>query len=148
MNISLTELGNIGEFVSGVVVVVSLVYLAVQVKASTTATRFDSYVRAIAIITEHQKLLVNPEVGKIWLRGLADSDSLLAEERLGFYQLMYILMNAYEIRVIGPENATQNEALIAALVENPGFVRWWKQARESYSDRFRNFVDGHIAACN
>jgi len=148
MNISISELGNIGEFVSGVVVVVSLVYLAVQVKASTAATRFDSYVRAISIITEHQKLLVDPEVGKIWLRGLADPESLIAEERLGFYQLMYILMNAYELRVIGPEDATQNETLIAALVENPGFIRWWKQARESYSDRFRDFVDEHIAARN
>jgi len=40
---SLEDLGNIGEFVAAVSVVVSLIYLAVQIRQNTRSVRASTY---------------------------------------------------------------------------------------------------------
>ena len=42
----LEDLANVGEFVSGVVVILSLVYLAVQVRQNTASLRTENFARA------------------------------------------------------------------------------------------------------
>jgi hypothetical protein len=44
---SLEDLGNIGEFVAAVAVVVSLVYVAVQIRQNTRSVRASSYQVAV-----------------------------------------------------------------------------------------------------
>jgi hypothetical protein len=42
----LETLGNLGEFISGIVVIISLVYLAMQVRQNTRSLRTENYARA------------------------------------------------------------------------------------------------------
>ena len=143
---TLQDLGALGKFVSAIVVVISLIYLAFQVRSNTKAALFDSRVKVAAIVTEHQKLLIDPEIARMWLRGLEDSDSLTVEERLGFSNLLYMLVNGLQLGAIGPgETGEENiDSLIPVLNKNPGFLRWWKQAKDHYTKNFRGLVDKHM----
>ena len=89
-------LGNYGEFVGAIAVVATLVFLPLQIKGSNRLARFDSHVRARAFVGEYQKLMVNPEINRVWIRGLVDPAAL---------------------------------------------QRWWGQARMTYAELFREYVD-------
>ena len=84
----------------------------------------------------------------MWLRGLEDSDSLTVEERLGFSNLLYMLVNGLQLGAIGPgETGEENiDSLIPVLMKNPGFLRWWKQAKDHYTKTFRGLVDKHMTS--
>jgi hypothetical protein len=47
-SLDLETLANLGEFVSAIAVVVSLVYLAYQVRQSTHSLRTENYARALS----------------------------------------------------------------------------------------------------
>lgn len=50
-SMSLEELGNLGEFVGSIAVLVSLVYLAIQIKKSTETERSSTYRAIVADFT-------------------------------------------------------------------------------------------------
>jgi len=47
--LDLQFLGNLGEFIGGLAVIVSLVYLALQVRQNTQSLRTENYARARSI---------------------------------------------------------------------------------------------------
>lgn len=146
MEVSISQLGNIGEFVSGVAVLITLAFLAFQIRDGNKATRFDSRVRSRALVAEHQKLLVNPEMGRIWLEGLKRPDALSPEERLSFYNLMYLLVNAIELQYLSQWGIDQRDVtMLSGMVESAGFQRWWRQAQDTYTGGFREFISRQVS---
>ena len=86
---TLSELGNIGEFVGAVAVVVSLVYLAMQIRQNTQTVRASAYHNITAQWANHlQSIADNAELSSLYFRGLADSRSLDAQESPRFFLLM------------------------------------------------------------
>ena len=80
---TLDDLGNIGEFVGAVGVVVSLIYLAVQIRRNTRSVRastFQEAVRDVAILSD--LLATDAELSRIWSSGLQDLDALKPDERV------------------------------------------------------------------
>ena len=133
MDLSISELGSLGELLSGIAVVISLIYLAVQVRESNELARFESHAKARSLIAEHQKLLTDADGAKIWLKGLEEPELLSREERLRFSNIMYILLNSIELTYLNPSGSYGSDMTIAAnLGQYPGFRRWWLQARGNY----------------
>jgi hypothetical protein len=63
-------------------VIVSLVYLAIQVRQSTTDTRHTPVDRLVDMWSTHIGAEVdNPHVADIWIKGLDDPESLKREEQ-------------------------------------------------------------------
>ena len=69
----LDQLAKLGEFLGGVVVVISVLYLALQARQSAIAQRAENYertnARASAVLTQ---LAANPELNKLFLDGLVN----------------------------------------------------------------------------
>ena len=64
-------IGAIGEVVGAAGVIASLLYLAIQVRASTRASAVDAKLRAAEMRIEFINSLINtPELNDLWLRGL------------------------------------------------------------------------------
>ena len=79
---SLEDLGNIGEFVAAVAVVVSLIYLAVQIGQNTRSLRAslaDVHFRGVADWLSN--VASNSELGKTFFVGLQQFDDLNDEEQ-------------------------------------------------------------------
>ena len=53
----LQSLGNLGEFISGLAVVISLVYVALQVRQNTQSLRTENYARALDRVASMQSRL-------------------------------------------------------------------------------------------
>ncbi len=94
---TLEDLGNIGEFVGAIGVIVTLAYLALQIRSNTHGLR-SSAVQSIAdrgvqfLLT----LATDVAISEILDRGYADLDSLSPEERRRFRQVIHAQMQHYE----------------------------------------------------
>jgi hypothetical protein len=92
-------LGNFGEFFGAIAVVVTLVYLAVQVRYSRNALNENTTAlkrsETHATYEQHDRYrlaMLDPEVAEMWVKGLAGED-LSPADRLRFMQLA--IMTAY-----------------------------------------------------
>ena len=93
-------LGAIGEIIGALAVFVTLVYLATQIRQNTSAVRAaaqDSSVGAVTDIRSH--VFSDPEITKIYLKGLEDPDSLDPVEKARFtlvmHNILWSLWNVY-----------------------------------------------------
>ena len=92
----LDELGNLGDFIGGVAVLVTLVYVAIQIRQNTAQlkiggeiARTDTYARSVESFSEFRSLLISDsEMADIYLRGCRDMGSLSPVERLRFYLIL------------------------------------------------------------
>ena len=91
-NISWDDLGNMGQFVSGIAVVISLLYLAFQVKQNTIqidhntkAARSQGINSSISHTLQiRQAIFEDKKVLRIFFKGNSDPSSLSEEERLRY----------------------------------------------------------------
>lgn len=133
-------LGNIGEFVGAIAVVVTLAYLAVQVRHSRAATEANTKhlqsaaLRDMTARMESRALLIasNSEFAGRLFRFRVDSESLTDLDRfqLGWYLASWItdFEEAYRQYSLGtiPEAALNSRtANMAELLQSPGAREVW-----------------------
>lgn len=93
-SVTLSELGGLGEFISGLAVVVTLVYLAIQIRYNTWAVQSSVHQDMIeSTLPLAESVSDYPGVGQIALKADEDYDSLTTEELIRF--------EAYAERVFG-----------------------------------------------
>jgi hypothetical protein len=81
--LDLQALANLGQFVSGLVVIVSLVYLAMQVRQNTQSLRSESYGRALDRVSAMQSQMSREGAfSTLFSKGALDPAKLTAQERI------------------------------------------------------------------
>ena len=94
---TLGDLGNIGEFVGAVFVVVSFIYLALQIRQNTRAIRTSTYQSALDSTNQVTELiLAHPHLERIYRVGRRDLSQLTDDERPQFRMLIDQFMNVFE----------------------------------------------------
>ncbi len=88
------ELGAIGELVGGVAVIATLIYLAMQVKQSSQASKIASYHQGIAQIVESA---LDPDFATLLAKHTEDSEGLTNQEELRLTVLTHALLFGHEI---------------------------------------------------
>src|SRR6266550_3756917 len=94
----------IGQIVGAIGVVVSLIYVATEVRNSARATQLASRRSISEIFTLlSRQLAEHPDLRELYYRGLHDFESLEGSDLVGFAQVMLQLFRAYEVvsRTIG-----------------------------------------------
>jgi len=151
---SLSDLGNIGEFVSALAVVISLLYLAIQIRQNTRSLRASAHQSITSHIAELNRTIVeHGEVAAILEAGLTNPVGLSPADRRRFnaynsarfrhYDNLY-----YQYRVGTLERSQWNgfDALLRTHLRQPGIVRWWEESSGFYSDEFVSYVRALQAA--
>ena len=73
----LEQLGNLGDFISGIAVVITLVYLAIQIRQNTRSTKTQSWQAAVASVSEWTLQGGNsPESSRILMEGSRDNEGV------------------------------------------------------------------------
>ena len=153
---TLEDLGNIGDFIGGVGVVVTLVYLAVQIRANTTQVRENSRLigmqahrdvgeRSADVLFEVAK---EPELYRIWSTGFDFHGERPPDvvERYGMIlHKVFISFEDAERFAEYDESVRQRvERLEANFLGTPSVRDWWSRQRRSYSESFRARIDARI----
>jgi hypothetical protein len=139
----------ISQLVGSLAVVLSVLYLAVQVHQSTRVAKVAMQDAAAAALRDVTKpLMENAELERIWRVGIEDISALSVEERARFFHVAYQFLKAFESihfhHVYGMMDKDLWEGwhgLLRHYVFAPGMAHYWKLRPEVFSERFRNFVN-------
>src|SRR2546430_15933365 len=87
----------ISQLIGSVAVVLSVLYLALQVHRSTRVARLATQDAAATALRDVTKpLMENAELERIWRLGLEDIGALSVEERARFFHAAYQFLKAFE----------------------------------------------------
>ena len=150
---TLEDLGNLGDFVGGLAVIATLLYLAIQIRQNTRILR-TSAERAADPIAAMTLSAQNAENAAVYHKGLANLRELSPEERTHFYLLMsasfYVLHQGYRAYQLGTlSEATWKSQTYAVkfYAAQPGVRSWWgRQGRELFDSEsgFWRLVEGEM----
>ena len=145
-------IGAIGEIVGGIAVVVTVGYLAIQIRQNTRSVRdsaVQEVVHTLAELTLH--LGTNPQSTAILRRGAKSPDDLSEDEWSQFSTLLHGIFNNYQNYYWMRERGLLDDSVWTPTVNNlrlqmklPGFQTWWKRYPLELSTSFTEYVEREI----
>jgi hypothetical protein len=152
--VTLGELGSLGEFVAAIATLATLVYLALQIRQNTLATRASSHHAITDVMNKTNHLVIGDgEVARIWVVGRADRSALNDEERERIDSLLLSYFHVfdtlhYQARVGAGDNELRlaEEKSFVHLLSQPGVNEWWVENPYAFSPKFRSYMEGFRSA--
>ena len=144
---------GIAEIVGVIVVVISLLYVGVQIRQNTRATRYQATQNLVAGMSDaHFPISSDGEFAAIARKGGYDRSSLTDDEQLRYNMWMFSLFNQYDFayhkykageldEIIWKKLEYEVPRWIASL---PGVREWWEQDKERMSRDFVNYVEKRV----
>jgi hypothetical protein len=150
--LDITTLAAWGEFIGGIAVVVSLVYLASQIRQNSRLLQVST---TVAIATSERlnvsATLDDPSLARAWTIETAEFESLpeIEQARLGAFVAMQVStfhQNYYFQKdgVIRDEVWMAQRRMAASLLRQAWAQNFWSISRFGFSDEFAVFLDGLI----
>ena len=145
----LADLAHLAEIVGAFAVVVSLVYVGIQVNDGVGASRSASVNDAnVALQSWYLEVGSNEQTSNLFYRGLMSHEALPNEEEFQFLMIFHgvflAFQNSYWLAEEGTLDPELLEALTAAILgvkDTPGMQRYWRQRRSYLNASFGLYVD-------
>ena len=147
---TLEQLGSLGEIVSGIGIIISLIYVGVQVRQSNK----------LAIAASEREVLqasynINhfmAEHVSVVRRGVVDFEALTPDEQTTFSLVLSSDLNYLDlmIKMRAKDLATDYDVatwgdFCTGLVTSPGGKIWWGIAGHTLQENSRDYINGRIA---
>ena len=140
--------GAIGEIVGALAVVMSLIYLATQIRTQNREAKISS----VHEITEAFRLAItsfqDEQRAVVYTKALNGFDSLTDSEKLQFISMVQGLMRVWEEAFYQYTEERLDERVWNAWclqyrdwISSDGFQRVWALRKHTYSPDFQSFVD-------
>jgi hypothetical protein len=151
---TIQEWGSLGEIVAAIATVVTLLYLALQMRANAAATRSEARAaHRTTIETTSLAIAQDPKLAVLFRAGLTDFDVLTPDQKIQFSFLLGLMVAgldaAFEHFNSGLLENKQLDAVrntVEPFLLAPGGRAWWKAYCSRYSPEFQEFVGGFILA--
>jgi len=149
LTVNWEAISAIGQIVGAIAVVVSLIYVASEVRRNSRATHLaamrsmhDAFNRWIQQIAQY------PDLADVYDRGIHDFESLEGTDRIRFSILMHgAFRNFEEIYHLQAKGHLEEdvwhgwEAVIRDINAYPGVQAWWRLRSHWFSQEFVKFID-------
>lgn len=145
-------LGNIGDLLGGIGVVITLIYLAGQIRQNTRSIRASAFQAAQRDIADKIDSLSNdPELIRIYFDGNHNFESFSKDDRRRYATFMSGWLRRYETLLyqthLGNIDREQWEGVLTELrtaFKYSGARAWWAQAGDSFNRELRDFVESEF----
>lgn len=146
-------MASIAEVIGAVAIVISLIYVGVQVTDSTRAVRSASANETAAAMSSwYLELGTNPQASQIFRAGISNPESLSPDELFQFVMQLQGLnlqfQAAYYLAQEGTLDVELQESLtntILGVKDQPGFRLYWGQRKDLFKRDFSEYVDNLLA---
>jgi hypothetical protein len=151
---TLQDLGSIGELLGAIGVILSLVYLATQIRQNTKSLRAAAVDAAADRYIESTRLIsLNPELADLLEKGRSDYTALSGVQQRR-YRLHYLanslaFENMFQKYRQGMIPESQWEGIAGALrhtMDQAGPRQAWEVIRSNVGPEFREYVDAMFEA--
>jgi hypothetical protein len=147
-DVTITESAAIGEIFASIAVLITLIFLVVQMRQNTLATRRANVSHTWDRNSEALVALLDEGVSEIFIKGLKSLDSLSEVQRYRFDVAFYNWLSAVEQAFLDSrEGMHLSDQLVAFENSVPGFLGtpggkvWWEERQIWFSRAFRADVE-------
>jgi hypothetical protein len=141
-------IGAVGEIIGATAVVISLFYLALQVKKQTAEARLSA-TRELANLFHSVlgTIQEDKEFAPIYLKAIENYDSLPDEQRIRVSILILRGFRVYEQihlhtqTTVDPDFVKSIDLSYFEWLTFPGIQRWWEVSKDIFEPNFRNHID-------
>jgi hypothetical protein len=138
----------VSQLISSIAVVVSVLYLAVQLRSSTRVARVAAMDAAAAALRDVTKpFMENAELARIWRTGLEDLSALSAEDQARFFHAAHQFLKAletihyhYVYGLLDTQLWQGWRELLQHYVASPGITYYLSLRGAVFSERFSKFI--------
>jgi hypothetical protein len=154
---TIADLGALGEFVGAIGVVVTLIYLASQIRQNTVQLEQNASMAKAAAVNNsnialrqtRQAIFTSQEVSQLFLAGNDDTSNLTALElvryRFMIQNITDVMLDIYSQTLetnFSPENwETQGVNLVQRILDTNGGRWFWENFQQNYPSGFRKEVE-------
>lgn len=136
---TIQQLGSLGEFVAAIATLVTLIYLALQIRRNTAMARATGTSEHTATLNQlNFSLSENPELCKVYFDGLANPQSLSDDDiprfemMIGSYlACLWQTYHLYEEGALSDGIWTHHLGQLKWLASQPGFRFHWERWERS-----------------
>ena len=147
---TIEQLGSIGEFVAAIAVVVSLVYLAIQIRQNTKQMKTQAWGDSFAAYSQFRKLVIaNPELTRLRFLSIdklseeeQHSLEFLVEELCWCTNQLYLAVEAGMLGTHIWEGAMRR---LLEYLESEHAKSCWDTWKKMYDEGFVHAVDDRMA---
>lgn len=149
MKIKLKQWANIAEIVGALAVVISLVYVGIQVNDSAGAVRSAAANDVnVALQNWYIELGSSQQTSALVYRGLMSEQALPEEEEFQFLMMLHgFFLGAQNSYLLAAEGTVDTElvdsltVVIIGINDLPGMKRYWRQRKSYLHSGFADWVD-------
>jgi len=142
-------LGAVGEAVGGTGVVLTLLYLAIQVRQHTAEMRSQASESVAGNLREWLRPMIeDPELSRIFRTGAEGWERFPPDDKARFFHMTFVWLKTIEAAHyqftrgrLDPEVWRGWEAVVTSYLRGPGIRAYWAQRRYGFSLAFRAYVD-------
>lgn len=151
---SLDQVANIASIAASASVVVSLIFIGLQLRQNAHLTRMAAAQTSAQLVSENMGRVIEcPDLADILVKSrLNGIESLDPSEMLRISNFLSISFRHYEVLhthrrygIFEEELWQGSEARLRDSVTNPAIHDWWNESRPFYARSFADFVDNLIA---
>jgi hypothetical protein len=150
---SLEQLGLIANIIGAIAIVITLVYLAIQIKDNARSSRSAAVTDATtAMQAFYQELGSNPATSKLFLDAVTNPDSLSQQDQFQFVMLMHSCFLGFQRSFFLAREGTLDVALrdsigtaMQAVNRSPGMHLYWRQRKAYFQPEFVEWVESLLA---
>ena len=153
MEFNLEQVALIVEIIGGIVIIISLLFVGLQLKESAKATRSATAVTTVSELTSWYSNLGNSEQGSyVFWNFMTNPDSITAVERfqaiMNLHGILLTWQNSYYLVKEGTLDKRVQESLleiINGVKNNPGFQIFWQSRKAIFLKEFQEYVEEIMA---
>jgi len=152
--VSLELIQTISNIGGTIALVLTVIYLAIQIRRNTQATYSQTYQSATQALGEMAAICGDsPNRAKLFATSMAEPAKLITDEYLQFAYLGISLFRRYEnvyfqfkSGMIDDDFWFGHRNNLLWFLHRPGTQVWWKERRMAFSRSFREFLESTSAA--
>lgn len=145
--------GALSEIIGAIAVIVTLAYVAIQIRESTRASRSAAVTDATSAVQAwYQELGTNPAAARLFLNGMARPDELSVEDQFQFLMLVHSVFLGFQRSYFLSKAGTLDVALrdsigtaVRSVNHLPGMRFYWRQRRAFFQPEFVAWVEQLLA---
>jgi len=146
---TLDQVASIGEIISGIAVIISLVYLAIQIRTNTEAERSSTYQSIVSDFGAMNNTMAStPELSHMFVQAMENYHQLSSDQKARISQIFFQCFRYFENMFYQHKKGYLDEEvwigwkrLMLTYYSRPGFQTWWEHRREVYSEPFAVFLE-------
>ncbi len=150
---SLEQLSYLAELIGLVLIVISLIYLSVQVRQNTKSMEIQGLQDSVTLyLNTYANFTVDETSANNYRKGINDFNSMSRNDRAVFHSKVQLLINSFfqvlSLRnkgMLDDETFSAMEILFLKILKCPGTNQWWQQFKHEPPESFTSYIDKRLA---